>query len=82
MQCHMANVKNIGATTIMEDVDITATNQVTAVEEYAVHKKKIIGADAVMTETTIILHITVGHTECVLIRSKTAGPHRMASKRT
>ena len=62
----MLNAKTV------EDVDITATNPVTAVEEDAEHTKIGIGAKAVVVEPTVILHITVGHTECVLIRAKTA----------
>ena len=41
-----------------------------------------IGAEAVVVELLVILHITVGHTECVIIGVKTAGPHNMATKRT
>ena len=36
----MAHVKNMGETNIMEDVDTTATNTVTAVEVDAVQKKR------------------------------------------
>ena len=49
-------------TKIMEDVDITATNPVTTVEEDAEHKTTVIGTDAVVVEPMSILHITVGHT--------------------
>ena len=66
----------------MEDVDITATNPVTAVEEDAEHKTTGIDTEVVVVEPTLILHITVGHTECVIIGVKTAGPHNMATKRT
>ena len=48
----------------MEDLYATATNTVTAVEEDAAHKTTEIGAEAVVVEPTLILHITVGHTEC------------------
>ena len=67
IQCHMVHTK------IMEDVDITATNPVTTVEEDAEHKTTVIGTDAVVVEPMSILHITVGHTECVPFREKTAG---------
>ena len=46
----------------MEDVDITATNSVTEVEEDADHKPTGIGAEVVVVGPTVILHITVGHT--------------------
>ena len=62
MQCHMAHAKT------MDDVDITATNPVTAIEEDTEHKTTGIGAEAVVVEPTSILHITVVHTECVPIR--------------
>ena len=72
----MAHVKTT------EDVDITATNPVTAVEEDADHKTTGFGVEAVVVDPTVILHITVGHTECVSIRENNAGPHQMATKRT
>ena len=65
----------------MEYVDTTATNQVTEVEEDMAHKTTGIGAEAVMVNPTVILHITVGHTECVTILVNTAGSHQMATKR-
>ena len=46
----------------MEHVDITATNTVTAVKEDAEHKTTEIGAEAVVVEPTVTLHVTVGHT--------------------
>ena len=48
-------------------MDTTATNPVTAVEEDAAHKTMEIGAEAMVVEPTVFLHITVGHTECVPI---------------
>ena len=63
-------------------MDITTTNPVTAVEEDAVNKTTGIGAEAVVVDPKVILHITVGHTEYVTIREKTAGPHQMSTKRT
>ena len=66
----------------MEDVDITATNIVTAVEEDAEQKITGIGAEAVVVDPTVILLITVGHTEYVIIRENIAGPQQMATKRT
>ena len=75
MQCHMAHVN-------MEDLDITATNSVTAVEGDMDHKTTGIGAEAVVVEPTIILHINVGHTECMPIRAKTSGTQNISTKRT
>ena len=66
----------------MEDVYITATNPVTVVEEDDEHKIMGIRADAMVVEPTVILHITVGHTECVPIRSNTTGPRQMVTTRT
>ena len=66
---------------IMEDVDTTSTNAVTAVEEDTAHKTTWIGAEAVVVEITAILHITVGHTECVTILVNTAVTHQMANIR-
>ena len=57
----------------MEDVDITANNPVTAVEEDVQHKTMKILRDSVLVEPTVILHITVGHMECVPIWKETAG---------
>ena len=66
----------------MEDVDIMATNSVTAAEEEVYHKTMGIGADAVVVEPTVILRITVGHTEYVSIQENIAGPQRMTTRRT
>ena len=66
----------------MEDVDTMATNPFIVVEEYAEHKTTVIGEEAVVVEPTVILHINVGHTECVPIRSKTTGPQQTDTKRT
>ena len=65
----------------MEDADIMAINPVTAVEEYREHKTAVIGAEAVVVEPTVILQITVEHTEYVPIRAKIAGPQRMFTRR-
>ena len=78
----MAHAKNMGAANIMEDVNTTATNPDTAVEEDAAHKTMEIGAEAVVVNPTLILHINVGHIECVLIQINTTGPQKMATKRT
>ena len=82
LQNPMANVKTMEAAKIMEDVDTTATNPVTAVKEEAAYKTTGIGAEAVMVDPTVILHITVIHTECVTIRAKTVGHQQTATKRT
>ena len=66
----------------MEDGDITATNPVIAVQEDAVQKKTEIGEEAVVVKPTVILHITVGHTECVPIQKQDSGPHQTYTKRT
>ena len=66
----MANAKTMEATKIME------------VKEDAAHKTTGISGEAVVVETTVILHITVGHTEFLPIRVKTALPHKMSTKRT
>ena len=44
-------------------------------------QKIVIGAGAGVVEPTVILHITVGHTECVPIRANNKVPHHMATKR-
>ena len=56
-----ATRQDYGVSKIMKDVDVTATNPVPAVEEDAVHRTTGIGAEAVVLEPTVILHITVGH---------------------
>ena len=58
----MSHVKNMGSAKTMEDVNITTTNPVTAVKEDAEHKTTEIGAEAVVVEPTVTLHVTVGHT--------------------
>ena len=78
----MVHVKSMEAAKIMEDMDTTATSKVTAVEEDVVHKTTRIGAEAVEVEPTVILHIAVGHTECVPIQVKAEGHHKMATKKT
>ena len=77
----MAQVKTMGVAKNIEEVNITATNTVTAVKEDAAPKTTGIGAEAVAVEPTVTLHITVGHTECVPNRVKTAGSHQMDTKR-
>ena len=64
------------------DADITAINPVTAAEDDADHKTTEIGTEATAVEPTVILQITVGHTECVPIRANIAVPQRMATRRT
>ena len=66
----------------MEDVDTTSTNPVIMFKEYTAHKTTGIGAEAVVIEPTVILHITVGHTECVSIQENTAGPQKTDTNRT
>ena len=58
----------------MEDLDTTATNPFITVEEEAAHKTTGIGAEVVVVNPTLILHITVGNTECVPIQTKIAEP--------
>ena len=81
LQRPIVHVKTMEASKIMEDVDTTATNPVSAFEEDVAHKTTGIGTEAVVVEPTVILHITDGHTECVPIQIKTAGPQKMAVKR-
>ena len=78
----MEHVKTMDTVKIMEDMDTMATNTVIAVREDAAHKTTGIGAKAVVVETTVILHITVGHTECVPSRAKIELTQRMATRRT
>ena len=82
LQRPMANVKTMEAAKIMEDVDTTATNPVIAAEEDAAQKTTGLGAEAVVVEPIVILHITVGHTECVPIQANTAGSNQTDTKRT
>ena len=63
-------------------MDTTATNPVIAVEEDTLHKTTGIGTEVVVLDSTVILHITVGHTECVPIQANTAGPNQTDTKRT
>ena len=76
------HIKNMEAVKTMEDEDTTVTNQIIAVEEDAVHNTMGIGAEAEVVESTGILHINVGHTECVTIRENTAGPRKTDTRRT
>ena len=66
----------------MEDLDTTATNPFIKVEEEAAHKTTVIDAEAVVFDPTVILHITVGHTECVPILANTSGTQQTDTKRT
>ena len=77
MQRLRLHVKTMEAVKTMEYEDTTVINQIITVEKYTVHNTTRIGAEAVMVESTVILHITVGHTECVPIREKTAGPQQI-----
>ena len=52
------------------------------VEEDAVHNTTVIGAKAVVVESTVILHITVVHTECVPIWAQTSEPWQTDTRRT
>ena len=70
LQRPISNNKTIESTKIIEDVDTMATNPVIAVEEDAAHKTPGIGGEAVVVEPTVILKITVVHTECVPIPEK------------
>ena len=60
----------------MEDEDTAVTNKIIAVEEDAAHNTMGIGAEAVVAKSAVILHINVGHTECVTIRENTAGSRK------
>ena len=82
LQRPMSHVNTMDYTNIMEEVDTTATNTVIAVKDDAAHKTTVIGADAMVVEPTVILHITVGHTECVPIRANTAGTQKTDTKKT
>ena len=76
------NVTTMEAAKTMEDEDTAVTNKIIAVKKDEVHNTTGIGAEAVVVESTVIVHITVGHTECVPIRAKTAGTHHISTKRT
>ena len=76
------NVNTMEAVKTMEDVDTMVTNINIAIEEDAVHNTKGIGAEAVLVESTLILHITVGHTAYVPINENTAGPRKTDTIRT
>ena len=65
----------------MEDVDTTVTNPIITVKEGAVDKTTGIGAEVVVVNPTVILHITVGHTECVLIQENTVGHQQTDTRR-
>ena len=65
MQFHMPYVNTMVSIKTMEDVDITAINPVTTVEEDTEHKITGIGVEAVVVDSTATLHITFVHTECV-----------------
>ena len=78
----MAHVNTMEAAKVMEDMDTTSTNPVIAVKEDVAHKTTGIDAEAVVVKPTVILHITIRHTQYVPIRVKTAGPHQMDIKIT
>ena len=67
LQRPMAHVKPLEAVKIMEEADNTQTDPINAVKEDATHKTTGIDAEALVVEPTVILHINVGHTECVPI---------------
>ena len=73
LQRPMAHVNTMEAANIMEEVYTAATNPVMAVKEDMAHKTTGIGAEIVVVDPTVLLHLTVGHTECVPIQAKTAG---------
>ena len=75
-------VTTMEAAKTMEDEDTAVTNKIIAVKKDEVHNTTGIGAEAVVVESTVIVHITVGHTECVPIRAKTAGPQHKDNRRT
>ena len=54
MQCHVAHINTMGDAKIMQDMDTTATNPVTVVEEDAEHKTTRIGVEAVLVDPTLI----------------------------
>ena len=65
----------------MTNEDTMVKNQIIALEEDVVHNTTGIGADVMVVKSTVILHITVGHTECVPIRAKTGGPWNTDTRR-
>ena len=71
----MDTLKNMEYVKTMEDVDTMVTNPIIVVKENAA-----LGAEVVVAEATVILHITVEHTECVPIQEKTAGPSQKDTK--
>ena len=46
------------------------------------HNTTVIGAEAVVVESILILHITVGHTKYVPIQAKNVGPQHSYTSRT
>ena len=66
----------------MEDVDTTVPNTIIAVKEDVVYNTTVIGAEAVLVDSTVILHITFGHTECVPIQTNTSVPRQIDTRRT
>ena len=64
----MEAVKTVEAVKTMEYTDTTVTNPIITVKEDAVQNTTGVVAEAVVVEATVILHITVGHMECVPIR--------------
>ena len=66
----------------MEDVDTTSTNPIISVDKDAAQNTTGIGAEAVVVDPTVILHITIGHTECVPIRAKTLVTKQTDTKMT
>ena len=80
LQLPTGHVKTMEDSNIMEEVDTMATNPVIAVEGDAAHKTTGIGAEAVVFDPTVILHITIGNTECVPIQTKTSGTQQKDKK--
>ena len=60
----MVHIKTMGASKIMEDVDITAKNPVTAVKEDAVHKTTGIGVESVVVANSNLTHYFWTHGMC------------------
>ena len=65
-----------------EDEDTTVTNKIIAVEDDALHNTTGIGTEALVVKSTVILKITVGHTDCVPIWTNNPGPRYTDTIRT
>ena len=76
LQLPKVHVKTMEAVKTIKDKDTTFTNNIISVEEDVMHKTTVIGTKAVVFESTVILHITFGHRECVPTREKLQYPRR------